>query len=345
MIKKLYGNLSSFLRVTKATSTMALDSPPTLFKGLSAAVPTEMLTTNTPRKIAKVFSAIEMNEGVGARVHRSIGTHLLKHFSPFLMLDYAEVAEGQGFPDHPHRGQETVSYILNGKLEHEDFAGNKGILQAGDLQFMTAGRGIVHSEMPLPSDDGSPSIGLQLWVDLPENLKMSEPRYRDIHAKDIRDATADDGKVKVKVISGSSYEVESRDKDLSYTPVWYLDFTVQPGGRVKQPLPEGWNAFAYILSGSLVAQAQLVKKHYIATLEKDGDSFEVHVPEQATEEARFILIAGLPLDQPVVQHGPFVMTSQKDVRQAVTDFVSHTNGFERAKSWESQAERRRKSLS
>jgi redox-sensitive bicupin YhaK (pirin superfamily) len=324
---------------------MALNSAPSLFKGLSAAVPAEKLTTIAPRKIARVVPAVETNEGVGARVHRSIGTHLLKHFSPFLMLDYAEVAEGQGFPDHPHRGQETVSYILSGKLEHEDFAGNKGVLQAGDLQFMTAGRGIMHSEMPLPSDDGSPSIGLQLWVDLPEQLKMSEPRYRDVHAKEIREATADEGKVKVKVISGSSYGVESKQKDVSYTPVWYLDFTVQPGGHVKQPIPQSWNAFAYVLSGSLSAQSQVVEKHHIATLEKAGDSFEAHVPDKATENAHFVLIAGLPLDQSIVQHGPFVMTSQKDVRQAVMDFVSHTNGFERAKSWESQAERRRKSLS
>jgi redox-sensitive bicupin YhaK (pirin superfamily) len=345
MFRNSYGNLSSFLKGNQPKSTMALNSTPAHFMGLSAAVPADILTTIAPRRIARVVPAIEANEGVGVRVHRSIGTHLLKHFSPFLMLDYAEVAEGQGFPDHPHRGQETVSYILSGKLEHEDFAGNKGVLQAGDLQFMTAGRGIMHSEMPLPSDDGSPSIGLQLWVDLPEHLKMSEPRYRDVHAKEIREATADDGKVKVKVISGSSYGVESKHKDVSYTPVWYLDFTVQPGGRLKQTIPEGWNAFAYVLSGSLVAQSQVIKKHHIATLEKTGDSFEAQVPNEVTENAHFVLIAGLPLDQAVVQHGPFVMTSQKDVRQAVMDFVSHTNGFERAKSWESQAERRRRSLS
>lgn len=345
MIRISYEALSSYLKVRQQISTMALSSKSSVFKGVSAFVPAEKLTTIAPRKIAKVVPAIETNEGVGARVHRSIGTHLLKHFSPFLMLDYAEVAQGQGFPDHPHRGQETVSYILNGKLEHEDFAGNKGVLQAGDLQFMTAGRGIMHSEMPLPSDDGSPSIGLQLWVDLPEHLKMSEPRYRDVRAKEVREATADDGKVRVKVISGSSYGVESKHKDVSYTPVWYLDFTVQPGGRVKQPLPEGWNAFAYVLSGSLVSQSQVVEKHYLATLEREGDSFAAQVKEDATEAAHFVLIAGLPLEQPVVQHGPFVMTSQKEIRQAVMDFVSHTNGFERAKSWESQAERRRKSLS
>jgi len=261
------------------------------------------------------------------------------------MLDYAEVQQGQGFPDHPHRGQETISYILNGKLEHEDFAGNKGVLQTGDLQFMTAGKGIMHSEMPLPSDDGSPSIGLQLWVDLPEHLKMCEPRYRDVRAKEIREVTADEGRVKVKVISGTSYGVESKLKDVSYTPVWYLDFTVQPGGRVLQALPEGWNAFAYIMSGSLVTQSQTVEKHYIVTMEKEGDSFEASVRDDARQETQFVLIAGQPLDQPVVQHGPFVMTSQEDIRQAVMDFVSHKNGFERAKSWESQAEKRRKSLS
>jgi redox-sensitive bicupin YhaK (pirin superfamily) len=261
------------------------------------------------------------------------------------MLDHASVSAGQGFPDHPHRGQETVSYILKGKLEHEDFAGNKGVLQAGDLQFMTAGRGIMHSEMPLPSEDGGPSVGLQLWVDLPEKMKMCEPRYRDVRAKEIREVTADGGRVRVKVISGTSYGVESAHKDVSYTPIWYLDFTVQPGGRVEQTLPAGWNAFAYVISGNLEVDSQVVRKHHIATLKKEGDSFHAQVPEDATQEVRFMLIAGLPLDQPIVQHGPFVMTTQEGVRQAVMDFVSHTNGFERAKSWESQAERRRKSLS
>ncbi|KAH7079198.1 RmlC-like cupin domain-containing protein [Paraphoma chrysanthemicola] len=319
--------------------------PSTGPKLASSTISPSNLTTLSPRKIARILPALATNEGVGATVHRAIGTPQLHHFSPFLMLDHAIIHTGQGFPDHPHRGQETISYILSGRLEHEDFAGHQGVLEAGDLQFMTAGRGIMHSEMPVPSHDGKPSEGLQVWVDLPAELKMCEPRYRDVRASEIKRVSADDGRVSVKVISGTSYGVESKHKDLSYTPVWYLDFVVQPGGRVVQAVPEGWNAFVYVLAGNVVVLGKSVEKRCIATLELEGDSFEGRVPEDATEDAHFVLIAGVPLEQPVVQHGPFVMTTREGVRQAVMDFVAHENGFERAKDWESQAEKRRKSLS
>lgn len=272
-----------------------------------------------PRAIRQVFLAIEQAEGAGARVRRSIGTAKLRNFSPFLMLDHFTIGKGAGFPDHPHRGQETITYLLSGGVDHEDFAGNKGTIGPGDLQFMTAGRGIMHAEMPHENPDGSPNVGMQLWVDLPKNLKMCEPRYRDLRASEIPVAKVDDDRVTVKVISGQSHGVDSV-RDLAYTPVWLLDVAIRPGGRISQALPKGWNAFAYTLSGTTVFgsndSTKLVKEFHNVVFDQGGDYVEASVPDNAESESRFILVAGQPLDQKVVQYGPFVLTSQEEVYQA-----------------------------
>jgi len=310
------------------------------FAGLPVIPPNdEPLTTTSPRQISKAFEATEQSEGAGARVRRSIGTPRLRNFSPFLMLDHFAIPPGAGFPDHPHRGQETITYLMSGAVDHEDFAGHKGTIETGDLQFMTAGRGIVHAEMPRQNADGAPNVGLQLWVDLPRALKACEPRYRDLRAGEIPVVTADAGKVTVKVISGRSYGTDSV-KELAYTPVWLLDFTVRPGGRVEQALPKGWNAFAYTLSGTTVFSSggvsRPVEQYHNVVFEQEGDSIAASVEEGAETEARFILVAGLPLDQPVVQYGPFVLTSRDEVYQAMMDYQTHSNGFERALGWESE---------
>lgn len=296
---------------------------------------------STSRAIVEVFQAPEQAEGAGARVRRAIGSAQKRNFSPFLMLDHMSGSNGGGFPDHPHRGQETISYILKGSAKHEDFAGNKGTLRAGDLQFMTAGRGIMHSEQPLPAEDGSPGAGFQLWVDLPKQLKMCEPRYRDLHANEIPNVELDDGKVHVKVISGKCGGVDSV-KDLAYTPVWYLDIQIKPGGSISQPLPQGWNAFAYVFEGSAVFGYKsegktIAEKHSVVFFAREGHQVDVQVPETADESVRLLLIAGQVLDQPVVQRGPFVMTSQEEIHQAFEDFYMHKNGFERARNWRSQS--------
>lgn len=303
------------------------------------------------RAIRQAFLAIEQAEGRGARVRRSIGTPKLRNFSPFLMLDHFTISPGAGFPDHPHRGQETITYLLSGGVDHEDFAGNKGTIGPGDLQFMTAGRGIMHAEMPHENPDGSPNVGMQLWVDLPKKLKMCEPRYRDLRADEIPIVDVNgDNKVVVKVISGQSHGVDSV-RDLAYTPVWILDITLQPGGKITQSLPQGWNAFAYTLSGTTTfgteeagADAQKTKttvaEYHNVVFEQDGDVVHASNSANATSEARFMLVAGQPLDQKVVQYGPFVLNSQDDVHQAVVDFQSHANGFERAKGWRSEIGKR-----
>ncbi|KAK9468752.1 RmlC-like cupin domain-containing protein [Lipomyces arxii] len=287
-----------------------------------------------PRAIAKMFTAIEQSEGAGARVRRSVGTAKLRNFSPFLMLDHFFVGGKAGFPDHPHRGQETITYLLHGQFDHEDFTGAAGTIDEGDLQFMTAGRGIMHAEIPRPQKDGSPVTGLQLWVDLPEELKNVEPRYRDLRKTEIPIAAPSD-KVEIKVISGQSYGVKSV-QDLAYTPVWMFDALIKPGGHVSQELPDGWNAFAYVLEGDVLCGLTKAKQYSNIVLEREGDGVELSVPEEFDTPARVVIIAGKVLDQKVVQYGPFVATSQEKIYEAVMDFQSAANGFERARNWESK---------
>lgn len=295
------------------------------------------------RAIRQVFLAVEQAEGAGARVRRSIGTAKLRNFSPFLMLDHFTIGKGAGFPDHPHRGQETITYLLSGGVDHEDFAGNKGTIGPGDLQFMTAGRGIMHAEMPHENPDGSPNVGMQLWVDLPQKLKMCEPRYRDLRASEIPIAKIDEGRVTIKVISGQSHGVDSV-RDLAYTPVWILDVTIQPGGRLSQALPQGWNAFAYTLSGETIFGSndttRIVKEFHNVVFEQSGDLVEASVPDNAGSEAHFMIVAGQPLDQKVVQYGPFVLNSQEEVYQAMLDYQTASNGFERTRGWQSEIGKR-----
>ncbi|KAI9811010.1 MAG: hypothetical protein M1832_001087 [Thelocarpon impressellum] len=293
----------------------------------------------TPRAIRQVVLASEQSEGQGARVRRSIGTAKLRNLSPFLMLDHFFVSPGAGFPDHPHRGQETITYLLHGAFDHEDFAGNKGTIETGDLQFMTAGRGIMHAEMPHANADGSANVGMQLWVDLPEALKKVEPRYRDLRAAEIPAIDVDEGRVHIKVISGQSHGVDSV-KELAYTPVWIFDVTIKPGGKIEQALPAGWNGFAYTLAGSTTfgagADATEVAQYHNVVFEQKGDTVQAEVAADAKEDGRFFLVAGLPLDQKIVQYGPFVLSSQQEVYQAMLDYQSHANGFERAKGWRSE---------
>jgi redox-sensitive bicupin YhaK (pirin superfamily) len=296
-----------------------------------------------PRAIRQVFLAIEQAEGAGARVRRSIGTAKLRNFSPFLMLDHFTIGKGAGFPDHPHRGQETITYLLSGGVDHEDFAGNKGTIGPGDLQFMTAGRGIMHAEMPRENEDGSPNVGMQLWVDLPQKLKMCEPRYRDLRASEIPIAKPDDDRVTVKVISGQSHGVDSV-RDLAYTPVWILDISIKPGGKISQPLPQGWNAFAYTLAGETVFGSsdltRVVKEFHNVQFDQAGDFVELSVPDNADSESRIFLVAGQPLDQKVVQYGPFVLNTQEEVYQAMLDYQTASNGFERTRGWQSEIGKR-----
>lgn len=288
------------------------------------------------RSIFKIIYASEQAEGAGARVRRSIGASNMRNYTPFLMLDHFNVSPDAGFPDHPHRGQETVTLIMKNYMLHEDFTGQSGVLRPGDLQFMTAGKGIVHSEMPY-SEDGTNVEGMQLWVDLPKDLKHSKPRYRDLRSEEIPIVKPND-KVEVKVISGKSYGVESV-KELAYTPMDYYWFTVRPGGEFEQEIDPEFNGFLYILNGSVTletkTESQEVKEHHTAFFKRDGDAIKGKVAEDGVR-TDFVIIAGQALDQPIVQYGPFVETTKDGIYQAFNDYQTSSNGFENARGWASE---------
>lgn len=191
----------------------------------------------------------------------------------------------------------------------------------------------------MPNLNSDTNVGMQLWVDLPKHLKYCEPRYRDLRAKEIPIATADDGKVTIKVISGRSQGVDSL-QELAYTPVWLLDVTIQPGGTFRQSLPAAWNSFAYSLEGNTTfdtgSTKQKVPQYHITVFEQAGDQVIATVSPDAKKPSRLILVAGLPLDQPIVQYGPFVLNDASEVRQALMDYSTFKNGFERADGWSSE---------
>ncbi|XP_055338772.1 pirin-like [Paramacrobiotus metropolitanus] len=282
------------------------------------------------RTVEKIVQAREQAEGEGARVRRGIGGGQLLQVDPFLLFDHAEVHPPAGFPDHPHRGFETVTYILNGSFKHEDFAGNKKILGTGDLQWMTAGRGVLHSETPY----GNGGEGLQLWVNLPQNEKLVQPAYQDLKCKDIP-VVSKDGVTAVIVAGeydGQKSPVRTR------TPTNYLYLTLAPGSRVLQPFPEKWNVFSYTVFGKLTVgpedKQQETVEHSCIVYKPDGDC--VRLANNSPEEVRCVLIAGQPLHEPVARHGPFVMNTYEEIDQAIKDFRNCTNGFEKAKNWKSE---------
>jgi len=282
------------------------------------------------RVVTKSVVSKWQDEGVGARVRRSIGRPELKNFDPFLLLDEFEGQAPAGFPDHPHRGFETVSYLLQGSFKHEDFCGHAGVLSSGDLQCMTAGRGIVHCEMPVGD---VVSHGLQLWVNLAKKDKMIAPAYQELLSKDI--PVAEQNGVKVRIIAGESMGV--RSKVYTRTPTMYLDFEMNPESSLSQVVPAGWNAFVYILSGSAkfgpVGSQHAGEPHSTLVLSTDANSLDMQ--NDGPEKCHFVLIGGQPLNEPVVQQGPFVMNTQEEIKQAFDDYRKGKNGFEKAEGWHS----------
>lgn len=277
------------------------------------------------RKVVKIISSIELSEGVGAKVRRSIGSRSLRSLDPFLLLDEAKIQPPAGFPPHPHRGFQTVSYILKGKLAHEDFCGHKGTLGPGDMQWMTAGRGIVHSELPAKGSTEE-NHGLQLWINLRSDEKMCEPDYQEFSKKSIPKAKKNG--VSVSILSGEALGVKSKVR--TRTPTMYLHFKFDPGAEHEQAIPEGWNAFVYTLFGDLTVSGNSVPSHHGAVLD-DGDF--VNLANKTSEKCHFILVAGQPLNESVVKHGQFVMNTQKQIDEAIADYHNSQNGFENAKSW------------
>lgn len=289
----------------------------------------------TPRRIAQRIVSREQGEGVGARVRRSIGSPMLRNLDPFLMLDEFKVAAPAGFPDHPHRGFSTVTLMLSGSILHEDFAGHRGVIRAGDLQWMCAGRGIVHSEMPA-GDDGV-SHGLQLWVNLQAKDKLVMPDYQELMSDDVPVAKDERTGVHVRVIAGSSLGVSSAIR--TRTPVSFLQVRLAPGAELAQQVPSEWTCFVYVLAGSEITtdDTRVAPHHTIVFAMDGGDGIVVSNDATNIEDAHFVIIAGQPIGEPVVQHGPFVMNTHEEILTAINDYSSGRNGFERARRWQSES--------
>jgi len=298
----------------------------------------DMAATSISRRVVNKVPAIEQEEGAGARVRRSIGSMKLRNLTPFLMLDHFHVSEGAGFPDHPHRGQATVTYMLEGSSRHEDSAGHKGTIVAGGVQWMTAGRGIIHAEMPVHEPGEPEPRGMQLWVDLPKQYKMVEPSYQELGPEGIPSAypKGPDGGVQVKVISGKVFGVESPVRPLG--GCWYFHFIFSKKESVFVDIPAGWTAFIYMWKGELrVGTDDSLPNEAFNTLVLSAEKNETGVSLSATEDStEFILVAGEPLDQTVFQYGPFVMTTREEVQKTLLDYQTGKNGFEKAHTWKSK---------
>jgi len=280
--------------------------------------------------IEKVFAPREISEGVGAKVRRIIGTPQLPRMDPFLILDHFSTKLPGGFPDHPHRGFETVTYMLEGQIHHQDFKGNKGTLSPGDVQWMTAGKGILHAEMPASFEEES--VGFQLWINLTAKDKFCEPQYQEISKEKVPIAKTEN--VTVKVIAGESLGMKG--PIYARTPALYLDVEMGPNATFDQLIPKGWNAFSYVYKGEAFFGGKQTKagKNTAVVLKKDDN--DVLVVETKEESSKFIVIAGQPMNEPIVSYGPFVLSNEEQLEQTFEDFQFGQNGFENAPGWKSE---------
>ena len=277
------------------------------------------------RSVKSVIPAVATFEGAGFLVHRPFPSPSLDHLDPFLLLDEMGPSdlgpgEAKGAPDHPHRGFETVTYLLSGAMQHKDSQGNRGQLRPGDVQWMTAGSGVVHSEMPEPSFQakGGRMHGFQLWVNLPARDKMTKPRYQEIPAAEIPVAKSEDGKVTARVIAGEALGqgavIETR------TPIFYLDCELAPGASLEQPAPPEYNVFAYVVGGegTFGSNRRSARAHEMVQFAADGDA--VRIEAEPGSPLRVLLIGGVPLNEPVARYGPFVMNTRSELVQAFEDY-------------------------
>ena len=265
--------------------------------------------------VSSLFKGINTSDGAGVKLTRVIGTPHLNLLDPFLLLDeFGSDSPNDyigGFPPHPHRGFETITYMINGNFKHKDSAGNEGYLTDGGVQWMTAGKGVVHSEMPEQKE--GLVRGFQLWLNLPKEKKMIEPSYHDIQANQIPSVTLDDGTV--KIISGEFQSIVGPGNP--HTGVLYLDIHLDKDAKITVPIEKDWNAFIYVYDG-LIEADQLITKSTLAVLENNG----VFESKALVKETRFLLIAGDPIGEPVARGGPFVMNTKDEVLQAFEDYHS-----------------------
>ena len=290
------------------------------------------MTSNsrTVRETTRIVTAHRQREGAGFIVRRPFPTQGLDLADPFLLLDEMGPVdygpgEAVGAPDHPHRGFETITYMLEGEFEHEDSAGHRGVLRPGDVQWMTAGAGIVHSEMPSREirEKGGRVHGFQIWVNLPARLKMTRPRYQEVSAAKIPEAKSEDGRARVRVIAGEALGVHAVID--TRIPIVYQDWTIEAGADVTVALPREQQALVYIYSGAVLAgnEGKEVRDGQLALL---GAGDAVRFRGAADSPGRLLLLAGVPIAEPVARYGPFVMNTQQEIMQAVRDYQSGRMG-------------------
>src|SRR5204863_1061879 len=291
------------------------------------ALRTEETQTNKGRAVAGIVNSIETLEGGGFLVRRPFPKPAFSDFDPFLLLDEMgpmDVAPGEakGAPDHPHRRFETVTYMLSGDMEHKDSSGHSGQLRSGDVQWMTAGSGVVHAEMPSAEfmRTGGRMHGFQLWVNLPQRDKMVKPRYQEIPSSRIPKATSADGLVSVSVIAGEAMGAKAVIE--TRTPIIYLHYRLEPGGVATQPVPRTFNAFAYVVEGVGLfgAQGERAGDGQMVLFAPDGDEVRIENPADAKVGLEVLLIAGVPLNEPIARYGPFVMNTEAEIHQAFEDY-------------------------
>ena len=282
----------------------------------------------SPRTVKQIIEPQYVIEGAGVLLRRSFGPSRANPFDPFLLFDhfaFNDPVEGpiRGFPTHPHRGIETVTYMLEGNVRHRDSIGNAGVIGPGDVQWMTSGRGILHEEMPRRGPSGL-ITGFQLWVNLPAAQKMSRPRYQEVNAAEIPEAQKDG--LKVRVVAGEYAGIRGPVTEIAARPL-YMDVTLEPGAQLRLPVPAGHIAIAYVFEGEGLfgldgdGQGEYVQAVRMVIF-SDGDSLAVQAG--AGFPVRFMLVAGAPFKEPVFPYGPFVMNTQEEIQQALIDLRNGT---------------------
>lgn len=279
----------------------------------------------TYRKVSAVWQSQSTMEGAGVRLKRAFGNTQAPQLDPFLLLDDFHSDDPDdyiaGFPWHPHRGIETVTYMLHGRVKHEDSLKNKGVIEGGDVQWMTAGSGIIHSEMP--EQDHGLMRGLQLWVNLPAKNKMMNPRYREVQKEQIPEVSLKGG-VTVKIISGEVAGTKGPVQDIVVDSL-YMDVTVPAGAVFNHPLKNGYTTFAYVLEGSGYFdddKGKLVVDHHLVVYNDSGD-LEITSGEDSGS-VRFLLVSGKPIKEPVAWYGPIVMNTQEELQTAFDEYQKGT---------------------
>ena len=274
----------------------------------------------TPRQLEHLVAGQPTSDGAGVQLTRVISNELQQRLDPFLMMDQFGSDNPDdyiaGFPDHPHRGFETITYMIAGCMRHNDSAGNEGLLENGGVQWMTAGSGVIHSE--LPQQEEGTMEGFQLWLNLPASDKMCKPWYQDFQAADLPQLTTAEG-VKVIVIAGESHGLVSTVQREATQPL-YLDLHMPAGSRFEQPIPEGHHAFVYVYRGKVQVGGQAVGTQRLGILAQTPGSDGVVI--ETSVDSKVLLIAGKPLREPIVQYGPFVMNTQEQIFQALRDMQS-----------------------